>query len=97
MRRFRQALALTITALQTIPDRLGPSLVTVIGVITAMGVLVTMLALGEGLEGLAQTGARADRVSVIAAGSQSSLGSSVPRSTLDKVLEKRLMTKKTRF
>jgi putative ABC transport system permease protein len=88
MRRLRQALALTITALQTIPDRLGPSLVTVIGVITVMGVLVTMLALGEGLEGLAQTGARADRVSVIAAGSQSSLGSSVPRSTLDKVLDK---------
>jgi len=59
MRRLRQALALTITALQTIPDRLGPSLVTVIGVITVMGVLVTMLALGEGLEGLAQTAGRA--------------------------------------
>jgi len=88
MHGFRQALALTVTALRSIPERLGTSLVTVIGIITVMGVLVTMLALGEGLERLAQTGSRPDRVSVIAAGAQSSLASSVSRSTLDKVVDK---------
>jgi putative ABC transport system permease protein len=88
MRGFRQALALTTTALRSIPQRLGASLVTVIGVTTVMAVLVTMLALGEGLERLAQTGSRPDRATVIAAGSQSSLTSTVSRSTLDKVVDK---------
>src|ERR1700761_7137456 len=88
MLRFRQSLALILTALQTIPERMGSSLVTVIGVVTVMGVLVTMLAMGEGLEHLAQNGDRPDRASVIAAGSQSSLASSVSRATLDKVVDK---------
>jgi putative ABC transport system permease protein len=88
MRGFQQALALTTTALRSIPQRLGASLVTVIGVTTVMAVLVTMLALGEGLERLAQTGSRPDRGTVIAAGSQSSLTSTVSRSTLDKVVDK---------
>jgi putative ABC transport system permease protein len=88
MRGFQQALALTTTALRSIPQRLGASLVTVIGVTTVMAVLVTMLALGEGLERLAQTGLRPDRATVIAAGSQSSLTSTVSRSTLDKVVDK---------
>ena len=85
---FRQSLALTLTALQSIPERLGASLVTVIGVVTVMGVLVTMLALGEGLERLAHTGSRPDRVAVISAGAESSLASSVSRATLDKVMGK---------
>jgi putative ABC transport system permease protein len=88
MLRLRQSWALILTALQTIPERIGSSLVTVIGVVTVMGVLVTMLAMGEGLEHLAQGGDRPDRASVGAAGSQSSLGSSVPRATLDKVVDK---------
>ena len=88
MRTVQQALTLTITALRSIPQRLGASLVTVIGVTTVMGVLVTMLALGEGLERLAMTGARPDRFSVVAAGSQSSATSAVTRSTLDKVVDK---------
>ena len=88
MRGFRQSLALTLTALQSIPERLGASLVTVIGVVTVMGVLVTMLALGEGLERLAHTGSRPDRVAVISAGAESSLASSVSRATLDKVMGK---------
>jgi putative ABC transport system permease protein len=53
-----------------------------------MGVLVTMLALGEGLERLAHTGSRPDRVSVISAGAVSALASSVSRTTLDKVMGK---------
>jgi putative ABC transport system permease protein len=85
---FRRSLALSLTAIQSIPERIGASLVTVIGVLTVMAVLVTMLALGQGLERLAQTGARPDRVSVISAGSQSSLSSSVSRSALDKVMGK---------
>ena len=85
---FRRSLALSLTAIQSIPERIGASLVTVIGVLTVMAVLVTMLALGQGLERLAQTGSRPDRVSVISAGSQSSLSSSVSRSALDKVMGK---------
>jgi putative ABC transport system permease protein len=88
MRRVQQALTLTITALRSIPQRLGASLVTVIGVTTVMAVLVTMLALGEGLERLATTGTRPDRFGVVAAGSQSSAVSAVSRSTLDKVVDK---------
>src|SRR5215471_9755214 len=88
MHGIRQAIALTATGLRSIPQRLGASLVTVIGITTVMGVLVTMLALGQGIESLAHTGTRPDRASIISSGAPSSLESSVSRATLDKLLDK---------
>lgn len=50
MRFFRQTLALTATGLAGIRQRRGSSLVTVVGVTTAVGVLVSLLAIGKGSE-----------------------------------------------
>jgi hypothetical protein len=88
MHIFRQAFALIAAALRSIPQRLGASLVTVIGITTVVGVLVTMLALGRGVEQLALNTNRADRVGVIAGGSNSSLNSALDRATYDKIVDK---------
>lgn len=88
MHVFRQVFALIAAALRSIPDRLGASLVTVIGITTVVGVLVTMLSLGRGVEQLARNTDRPDRVGVIAGGSSSSLQSALTRATYDKIVDK---------
>ena len=88
MHAFRQVLVLIAAALRSLPDRLGASLVTVIGITTVASVLVTMLALGRGVEQLARNTERPDRVGVIARGSRSSLESALTRATLDKIVDK---------
>src|SRR5215472_7021523 len=88
MHVLRQVFALIAAALRSIPERLGASLVTVIGITTVVGVLVTMLALGRGVEQLARNTERADRVGVIAGGSRSSLESTLTRATYDKIVDK---------
>ncbi len=88
MHPFRQMFVLIVAALRSLPDRLGASLVTVIGITTVMGVLVTMLALGRGVERLARNTERADRAAVIAGGSRNSLESAVTRATYDKIIDK---------
>jgi putative ABC transport system permease protein len=47
---LRQTLALTSTGLAGIGERRGSSLVTVVGVTTAVGVLISLLAIGKGAE-----------------------------------------------
>ncbi len=88
MHALRQTLVLTAAAIRSIPDRLGASLVTVIGITTVMGVLITMLALGEGVERLVKAGIRDDRAAVISKGAQSMLVSSLPHDALGKVVDK---------
>lgn len=88
MRTLRYVLLLTAAAVRSIPDRLGTSLVTVISIATVMGVLVAMLALGQGVEQLVATGARPDTAVVLSSGAQSALQSSLPRSILGSLLGK---------
>lgn len=88
MHAITHALALSAAAIRGIPERLGTSLVTVISITTVMGVLVTMLALGEGVEFLSQNGVRKDRAAVVSNGSQSALVSSLPRTTLASIENK---------
>ena len=88
MGAIRHALLLTTAAILSIPERLGASLVTIISITIVMGVLVSMLALGQGIEYLAESGVRADRASVVAKGAQSAMQSSLPRSALGVILDK---------
>ncbi len=88
MHLFRQLFALIAAALRSIPERLGASMVTVIGITTVVGVLVTMLALGRGVEQLARNTERSDRAGVIAGGSRNTLESALTRATYDKILDK---------
>jgi putative ABC transport system permease protein len=88
MHALRQLWLLTVAAIGGIPGRLGTSAVTVISIATVMGVLVAMLALGQGLEQLVQGDVRADQVVVLSSGAQSALQSSLPKTTLGSIADK---------
>ena len=79
MRGLNQVVQITLINLRTIPQRLGTSLVIVIGIAGVVGVLVSVLAMSEGFHHtLASTG-RPDRVIILRAGSDSELSSGVAR------------------
>jgi len=88
MRSISHALALSATAIRGIPERLGTSLVTVISITAVVGVLVTMLALGAGVEYISQNGVRKDRATVISSGAQSPMVSSLPRTAVASIADK---------
>jgi putative ABC transport system permease protein len=79
LRALGQVARITLINLQTIPRRLGTSLVVVVGIAGVVGVLVSVLAMAEGFRHtLASTG-RADRVIILRAGSDAELSSGVTR------------------
>ena len=79
MRWLNQTAELTLITLWTIPQRLGTSLVIVIGIAGVVGVLVSVLAMSEGFRHtLASTG-RQDRVIMLRAGSDAELSSGLER------------------
>lgn len=74
-----QVLAITLMNLRSIPQRLGLSLVVVVGIAGVVGVLVSVLAMSEGFRHtLASTG-RPDRVILLRAGSDAELSSGISR------------------
>ncbi|HEY0684818.1 MAG TPA: ABC transporter permease [Steroidobacter sp.] len=74
-----QMISVTSVGIATIPKRLGASAVVVAGIAGVVGVLVGLLAMGEGFEKtLHQTGAD-DRVIVLQAGVLSEAGSTLTR------------------
>src|SRR5881628_2614213 len=76
---LNQVLHVTLINLRTVPQRLGTSLVVVIGIAGVVGVLVSVLALGEGFRHtLASTG-RPTRVIMLRAGSDAEMTSGVAR------------------
>ncbi len=85
MHELRQTMALTGSAIRSIPNRLGASLVTVVGVTTVMAVLVALLSLGEGVKYLAGRNVRADRVVVLSRGAASAPNSILPRDAIGKL------------
>lgn len=79
MRTLTQVLAITAMNLRNLPQRVGTSLVVVVGIAGVVGVLVSVLAMAEGFRHtLASTG-RADRVIMLRAGSDAELSSGVDR------------------
>lgn len=80
MRTLNQILLITWMNLRNIPERLGASLVVVVGVAGVVAVLVSVLAMAQGFgHTLASTG-RPDRAIVLRAGSDAELSSNVARS-----------------
>jgi putative ABC transport system permease protein len=76
---LNQVAQITLINLQTVPRRLGTSLVVVIGIAGVVGVLVSVLAMAEGFRHtLASTG-RSTRVMMLRAGSDAELSSGVAR------------------
>jgi putative ABC transport system permease protein len=79
MRALNQITEITLINLRSIPQRLGTSLVVVIGIAGVVGVLVSVLAMAEGFRHtLASTG-RQHRVIMLRAGSDAELSSGVAR------------------
>jgi putative ABC transport system permease protein len=79
MRSLHEIAGITLLNLLTLPQRLGTSLVVVVGIAGVVGVLVSILAMSEGFRHtLASTG-RPDRVILLRAGSDAELSSGVPR------------------
>jgi len=82
---LRQTWLLSSWALQSIPGRPGGTLTTVTATAVAVGVLVALLSLGEGLHGWAMGGARADRAVVLSRGAPNPGVSVISRDALGRI------------
>jgi putative ABC transport system permease protein len=78
MNLFRQFQVLLRMSVASIPARLGLALTIIIGVTCAVGVLVSMLAMGVGARREAMGDVRPDRATVISREAQSGQQSSIP-------------------
>lgn len=72
---MKQILAITWMNLRAIPQRLGSSLVIVIGIAGVVGVLVALLAMAQGFGATLKATGRADRVMFLSAGVTAELSS----------------------
>lgn len=79
MSLIRQTVAATAMNLKGLPQRVGASLVTVIGVATTVAVMVSLLALGAGLAKSANRNVDPARVMVLPSGGQSEYAGSLSR------------------
>jgi putative ABC transport system permease protein len=79
MSLLSETVAATVINIKGLPSRIGASLVTVIGVATTVAVMISLLAIGEGLVKVANKNVAPDRVVVVPAGSQSEYAGSISR------------------
>src|SRR5438067_2491721 len=79
MEIFRQIGAVTRMGLSTIPERLGASLVVLIGMACAVGALVSVLSLSTGFTQVMTSNGRADRAIVLSQDAESEGASSISR------------------
>lgn len=84
-RSGRQAASVTKVGIGTLRDRLGSSLVIVIGIAGVVGVLVALLAMGEGLQATLNSGGRNDTAIVLRGGSISESQSVLVRDDVDAI------------
>jgi len=82
-----QTTALTATGIRGISQRLGSSFVVVIGVMTVVAVLISLLAMSQGARQMATANTRADRATVVSRGARGVGSSSLPRATVLKVFD----------
>ena len=82
MNTLLQTLVVTGINLRSIPRRIGSSLVVCIGVGGVVAVLVTVLAMATGLEGVISQAARADRAMVLRGGALAEVLSTMSRDEL---------------
>ncbi|MGL6290884.1 MAG: ABC transporter permease [Silanimonas sp.] len=75
MSTWTQVREITLMNLRSIPDRLGPSLVIVVGIAGVVGVLVALLSMSSGLDETLGSGGRTDQVVITRGGSNGELAS----------------------
>jgi len=76
---LKQVLAITQLGLRSIPDRLGPSLVIVVGLAGVVAVFTALLAMAAGFRSTLESAGRADVALVLRGGSQAELNSGLTR------------------
>ncbi len=86
-RRGRQTLSVTQVGLSTMTQRLASSAVIVIGIAGVVGVLVAMLAMGDGFQATLQQTGSDDTAIVLRGGSQAELNSVLPRDNIETIEE----------
>jgi putative ABC transport system permease protein len=77
--RFTQVVAVTALNLRTLPQRVGSSLVIVIGIAGVVAVLISMLSISIGFRQTITNGAREDRAIVLTRGAEAEQASDVSR------------------
>jgi len=87
MSLFKQIGAVTLMNLQSIPSRLGSSLVIVVGIAGVVGVLISVLAMATGFSKALNNTGRPDRAIVLRGGSTSELGSTISRDNALTILD----------
>lgn len=86
MNLFRQILAVAATNLRNIPQRVGSSLVIVIGIAGVVGVLIPVLAMSIGFRSTIEGDGRADRVIVLTRIATAEYESSLSREDVGKIM-----------
>lgn len=86
-RSGRQAASVSWVGISTLPQRLGSSSVVVIGIAGVVGVLVALLAMGEGFQATLQETGNDDTVVVMRAGAQAELNSVLDHDTVTLVTQ----------
>lgn len=76
---LRQTIAITLLSLRSIPQRLGPSLVIVVGLAGVVAVFTALLAMAEGFQSTLKSTGREDVALVLRGGSSAELNSVLPR------------------
>ena len=84
-RTGRQAGSVTAVGIGTLRQRLGSSSVIVIGIAGVVGVLVALLAMGQGFQATLQSGGRDDTAIVLRGGSVSEAQSVLTRDDIDAI------------
>jgi putative ABC transport system permease protein len=84
---FSQTASLTATGIRGISQRPGASLVTVIGIMTVVAVLLSLLSLSEGVREMNKSYVRPDRIMIQSKGARGTASSSLSRATVLKILD----------
>lgn len=76
---LKQVLSITALGLRSIPDRIGPSLVIVVGLAGVVAVFTALLAMAAGFSSTLESAGREDVALVLRGGSQAELNSGISR------------------
>lgn len=87
MKMFRQIGSVTMMNLRSLPQRVGTSLVIVIGIAGVVAVLVSVLAMSTGMIKTMKNSGRDDRAIVLRNGSASEAGSVIPRDSARLIMD----------
>jgi putative ABC transport system permease protein len=84
---MRQVIAITLLNLRNLPQRLGSSLVTVIGITGVVAVLLSVMALATGFRQAVENSSSAERAIILSRGSEVEAGSGLSRAAVNTLMD----------